>query len=157
LCWGNDVIMPGLCASTTEVVSITCIDFVCVAAVVVVPLAHAINWASWLLTFCCVRFSIRRTVLAFFTTILGGRDLDPHAVLVNWFVTVQAAGTVSILGPVTTCIDGAWFWFWICAGSNFHLVTLGANLTTILGFLGDDPMTGLGAIIATAVSALVPL
>lgn len=57
-----------------------------IACVVLTPMADARDWAIWFVwARRFLRFSVRRTVLAFCTAVQGGCDLDPLAVLHDWF------------------------------------------------------------------------
>lgn len=121
-----------------------------IAFVVLTPMALAWDWAwfHWASRF--LRISVRRSVLAFCTTMLSGRDLDPLAVLHDWYgryrFSVKAAcAALPILSPLADCGNWAWHWLRITK-LNLHLILLTAFLSTMLSFFGDFKVTSLGAI-----------
>jgi len=125
-------------------------------------MADARDWAICFLARRFLRISIRRTVLAFCTAMLGGCDLDPLAVLHDWFWRCQfsvkaACAALSILGPLADCRFRARLWHRIFTWANFALVKLTALLATVVGFDGDNPVTRLSAIRAALIRARIPL
>lgn len=144
LCGNSDVVRLGLCAFAAEVAP--WVGNLGIACVVLAPAADAIDWAAWFLADCFLGFTIRRSVLALCTTMLGRGDLDPLAVLHDGSHTVRAAGVaLSILAPLADCRNWARNWLWITM-LNLHLILLTAFLATVLSFLGDNEVTSLGAI-----------
>jgi len=158
----RDVEHLGACASAAEVSSSTFIGNLSIAFVVLTPIANARDGAVLhTRARCFLRISVGRTVGAFCTTMHGGCDLDPLAVLHDWhcrhqFSVKAACAALSILRPLADCRNWARHWLWITR-LNLHLILLTAFLATMHGFLGDFEVTRLGAIRATLVRALLPL
>lgn len=155
LCLNRDVVRLGLGASAAEVAS--WVGNLCIAGVVLAPMTLAINWASRLVANRFLGFSIRKPVLAFFTTMLCSRDLDPLAELHDWSDTIRATSIAfSILAPFADCRNWAGHRLWITR-PKFHLVQVSALEATMLGFLRYNPVARLSTIRATLLCALVPL
>jgi hypothetical protein len=152
LCGNSDVVRLGLCAFAAEVAP--WVGNQGIACVVLAPAANAVDWAAWLLADCFLGFSIRWSVLALSTTMLGRGDLDPLAVLHDGSHTIRAAGiAVSILAPLADCRNWARNWLWITK-LNLHLILITAFLATMHSFLGDNEVTSLGAIRVPSVHSM---
>jgi hypothetical protein len=171
----RDVEHLGACASAAEVAVLFTIRTrafmgnLGIACVVLTPVALARDGAILHIANCFLRISVRRIVLAFCTAMQSRCDLDPLAVLHDWFCGHQfsvkaACAALSVLGPLADCRNWARDWLGITR-FDLLLILLTAFLATIQSFFGDNEATGLGAsrlpsvhsMISARLRALLPL
>jgi hypothetical protein len=154
----SDMVHLGSCASATKVASCTFIGNLGVAGVILTPVALAWDWAIWQKVLALLRLflSIRRRVLALFSAVLGGSDLNPLAGDNDWSLGHRVKATCALLelGPLADGRNRARWWRWI-TWANF--ARLMAFFSSECSFDGDLERTRLGAIRATRVCAFPPL